>query len=92
MPPKDKVKERQNDPAPVENRELDRVLREIEEERRRGHHLGGVATDEVIQLLVTILTQVKDQPALQPRPLNDTALAAIATYDNNRRALAHGPQ
>jgi hypothetical protein len=93
MPAKEKEKERHNDPpAAVENRALERALREMEEERHRDHHLGEIAIGDVIKLLVAILTQVKDQPALQPRPLNDTALKAIDTYNNNRRALAHGPQ
>jgi hypothetical protein len=56
-------------------------------ERRRDDQIRKIVAKEVVALLVAILTQVKEHSSLQPRPLSDKAKAAIAAYDNNRRAL-----
>ena len=61
-------------------------------DRRQGHQLREIVADEVIKLLLAILRQVKDQAVFQPRPLSDTAQAAVAAYENNRLSLAHEHQ
>jgi hypothetical protein len=67
-------------------------------ERRRAQRWRHIASDEALQLLVEILTQVKNHPVLQPQsqpvpaqPLSAEARDAIVKYTNNHQALAHGP-
>jgi hypothetical protein len=60
------------------------------EEKGREHYpTKPPATDDVIKQLTTNLTQVKDQPALLPRPLSEKAAAANAAHIDLRRFLAH---